>query len=276
MAFDGLRVISFESRRAGEIGELIRRNGGEPFVAPSMREVPLDRNDEAFAFGDRLLRGDFDMMIFLTGVGTRLLRQTLATRWAEDTFIDALRMLTVVARGPKPAAVLREMNVPIAVQVPEPNTWRELLKATESRPERRIAVQEYGKSNLEMLNALRARKAEVTTVRIYQWDLPEDLAPLREAIRRIGSGARSAVLFTTSVQVVHLFKVAEQDGLAGSVREGLERMAVASIGPTTSEALEEYGISPDLEPSHPKMGILVKETAERWRDLLARKRAGHA
>ena len=276
MAFDGLRVISFESRRANEIGELIRRNGGEPFVAPSMREVPLDRNDEAFAFGDRLLRGDFDMMIFLTGVGTRLLRQTLATRWAEDTFIDALRMLTVVARGPKPAAVLREMNVPIAVQVPEPNTWRELLKATESRPERRIAVQEYGKSNLEMLNALRARKAEVTTVRIYQWDLPEDLAPLREAIRRIGSGARSAVLFTTSVQVVHLFKVAEQDGLAGSVREGLERMAVASIGPTTSEALEEYGISPDLEPSHPKMGILVKETAERWRDLLARKRAGHA
>ena len=276
MAFDGLRVISFESRRAGEIGELIRRNGGEPFVAPSMREVPLDRNDEAFAFGDRLLRGDFDMMIFLTGVGTRLLRQTLATRWAEDTFIDALRMLTVVARGPKPAAVLREMNVPIAVQVPEPSTWRELLKATESRPERRIAVQEYGKSNLEMLNALRARKAEVTTVRIYQWDLPEDLAPLREAIRRIGSGARSAVLFTTSVQVVHLFKVAEQDGLAGSVREGLERMAVASIGPTTSEALEEYGISPDLEPSHPKMGILVKETAERWRDLLARKRAGHA
>ena len=274
MAFDGLRVISFESRRAAEIGELIRRNGGEPFLAPAVREVPLEKNDEAFAFGERLLRGDFDMMVFLTGVGTRLLRQTLATRWADGAFVDALRKLTVVARGPKPAAVLREMDVPIAVSVPEPNTWRELLKATEGRPERRIAVQEYGKSNPELLAGLRARKAEVSTVRVYQWDLPEDLDPMREAIRRIVSGARSAVLFTTSVQVVHLFKVAEQEGLADSVRDGLERMVVASIGPTTSEALEEYGVSPDLEPSHPKMGILVKETAERWRDLLGRKGAG--
>lgn len=276
MAFDGLRVIAFESRRANEIGELIRRNGGEPFLAPSMREVPLDQNNEAFAFAERLFRGDFDMMIFLTGVGTRLLRETLATRWPDANFGDALRKLTVVARGPKPAAVLREMNVPIAVNVPEPNTWREVIAATEKSPARSIAVQEYGKSNTALLDRLRARKAEVTTVRVYQWDLPEDTAPLREAIRRIGSGAGGAVLFTTSIQVVHLFRVAEEEGAEPALRAGLERMMVASIGPTTSEALEDYGISPDLEPSHPKMGILVKETADQWRDLLGRKRGGHA
>jgi len=274
MAFDGLRVIAFESRRANEIGELIRRNGGEPFLAPSVREVPLEKNDEAFVFGERLFRGDFDMMIFLTGVGTRLLRETLATRWPDENFADALRKLAVVARGPKPAAVLREMDVPIAVNVPEPNTWHELIAATEKRPERRIAVQEYGKSNQALLDRLRARKADVTTVRVYQWDLPEDTAPLREAIRRIGSGAGGAVLFTTSVQVVHLFRVAEEEGAEAALREGLERMMVASIGPTTSEALEDCGISPDMEPSHPKMGILVKEAAEQWRDLLGRKRGG--
>ena len=257
MAFDGLRVIAFESRRANEIAELIRRNGGEPFLAPAVREVPLEKNDQAFAFGDRLLRGDFDMMIFLTGVGTRLLRQTLATRWADETFSDALRMLTVVARGPKPAAALREMNVPIAVTVPEPNTWREVLTATEGRPERRIAVQEYGKPNTALLDRLRARGAEVTTVRVYQWDLPEDTTPLREAVRRIGSGAGGAVLFTTSVQVVHLFRIAGEEGMEPALREGLERMLVASIGPTTSEALEDCGISPDLEPSHSKMGMLM-------------------
>jgi uroporphyrinogen-III synthase len=274
VAFDGQRVIAFESRRANEIGELIRRNGGEAFLAPAVREVPLDQNDQAFAFGDRLLRGDFDMMIFLTGVGTRLLRQTLATRWAGETFSDALRMLTVVARGPKPAAVLHEMNVPIAVMVPEPNTWREVLSATEGRPERRIAVQEYGKANAALLDRLRARGAEVTAVRVYQWDLPEDTSPLREAIRRIGSGAGGTVLFTTSVQVVHLFRIAEEEGAETALRAGLERMLVASIGPTTSEALEDHGISPDLEPSHPKMGIFVKEAAEQWRDLLGRKRGG--
>jgi uroporphyrinogen-III synthase len=274
MAFDGLRVIAFESRRSNEIGELIRRHGGEPFLAPSVREVPLEKNDEALAFGERLFHGDFDMMIFLTGVGTRLLRDALATRWPADKFADALRTLTVVARGPKPAAVLREMNVPIAVAAPQPNTWHEVLKATEGRTERRIAVQEYGKSNTEFLDRLRARKADVTTVRVYQWELPEDTTALREAIRRIGSGAGGAVLFTTSVQVVHLFQVAEEEGVEPALRAGLERMMVASIGPTTSEALEDHGVSPDLEPSQSKMGIFVKETADQWRDLLGRKRGG--
>jgi uroporphyrinogen-III synthase len=50
-------------------------------------------------------------------------------------------------------------------------------------------------------------------------------------------------------------------------------MAVASIGPTTSEALEEFGIKPDLEPSHPKMGFLVQETAQQAAAILAKKRA---
>jgi uroporphyrinogen-III synthase len=165
------------------------------------------------------------------------------------------------------------MNVPIAVSVPEPNTWRELLKAVDGRPERRIAVQEYGKTNADLLNGLRSRGAEVTTVRVYQWDLPEDTGPLREAIRRIGNGQQLVVLFTTSVQVVHLFQIAAEEGLEASLPQRLNETLIASIGPTTTEALEDHGVPPDLEPSHPKMGILVKETAERWRDLLNRKRA---
>src|SRR3989475_10978942 len=39
-ALNGLRVVSFESRRAAEMAELIRNYGGEPIQAPSMREVP--------------------------------------------------------------------------------------------------------------------------------------------------------------------------------------------------------------------------------------------
>src|SRR5579864_6661559 len=188
MPLAGLRVLSFESRRANEIGELIRRAGGDPFVAPSMREAPIENNPEAFEFAERLFRGEFDMLIFLTGVGTRALDKVLATRYPPPALADALRNITIVARGPKPAAALREMQVPVTVTVPEPNTWRELLTAIAGRPERRIAVQEYGKSNPELLDGLRARGAEVTTVRVYQWDLPEDTEPLREAVRRIAEG----------------------------------------------------------------------------------------
>ncbi len=276
MPFDGLRVISFESRRATEMAELIRRQGGDPFVAPSMREAPIENNLEAFEFAERLFRGEFDLMIFLTGVGTRALYKVLASRYPQDQFAEALRKMAVAARGPKPLAALRELKVPVAVTAPEPNTWHELLAALDGRPEKRIVVQEYGKSNSELLEALRARGAEVTPVRVYQWDLPEDLTPLREAVHRIADGKADVALFTTSIQIPHLFRIAAEEQTEEPMRDALRRMAIASIGPTTSETLEEFGLSPDITPTHPKMGFLVKETAEQAAAILQRKRGTHA
>jgi uroporphyrinogen-III synthase len=241
-----------------------------------MRETPLENNEAAFEFAERLFRGEFDMMILLTGVGTRALNKALAMRFPAEAFAEALRKIIVVARGPKPAAAVREMQVPVTIAVPEPNTWRELLAATAHRGERRIAVQEYGKANPELLDGLRARGAEVTPVRIYQWDLPEDTGPLREAAKRIAGHQADVAMFTTSVQIDHLLRVASDLGLEVATLDGLRRMVVASIGPTTSEALEEYGITPDLTPSHPKMGFLVKETAEQASAILERKRGAYA
>jgi uroporphyrinogen-III synthase len=276
MPFDGLRVVSFESRRAVEMGELIRRQGGDPFVAPSMREAPIENNPEAFEFAERLFRGGFDLMIFLTGVGTRALDKVLASRYPPGKFAEALRKITVAARGPKPLAALREMQVPVTVTAPEPNTWRELLAALEGRAERKIAVQEYGKPNVELLDALRVKGAEVTAVRVYQWDLPEDVAPLREAVHRIAEGRADVAMFTTSIQIPHLFRIATEERLAEPMQQALRRMVIASIGPTTTETLEEFGLAPDITPSHPKMGFLVKETAEQAAAILQRKRGIHA
>jgi uroporphyrinogen-III synthase len=276
MVFQGLRVISFESRRATEIAELIRRQGGDPFVAPSMREAPIEDNPDAYAFAERLFADAFDMMIFLTGVGTRALDRALAADYPAGEFAAALRKITVVARGPKPVAALREMQVPVTIAVPEPNTWREVLAATEGRPEEHIAVQEYGKSNPELLDGLRARGVEVTPVRVYQWTLPDDTKPLLEAARRIAAGQSDVVMFTTSIQISHLFQIAAKAGLEKGLRDNLGRVAIASIGPTTTEALEEFGLAPDITPSHPKMGFLVKETAEQAAAILARKRMAHA
>src|SRR5262249_46415350 len=145
MPFDGLRVLSLESRRAIEIEKLIRARGGQPFVAPSMREVALEDNPAVFDFAERLFRGEFDLIIFLTGVCARLLNQVIETRHPAGRFAEALKKLPIVVRGPKPAAVMREWGVPIAVSVPEPNTWHEILAATEGRTEKNIVVQEYGR-----------------------------------------------------------------------------------------------------------------------------------
>jgi uroporphyrinogen-III synthase len=264
-------VLSLESRRAGEIEKLIRARGGDAFVAPSMREVPLEDNPQVFPFAERLFAGGFEMVLFLTGVGARHLNQILETRYPPGRFIEALRGVTIVVRGPKPAAVMREWNVPIAVTVPEPNTWREILAATAARPERRIAVQEYGRSSPELLDGLRARGAEVTTVPVYQWDLPVDTAPLREAVKRLAAGEFDVVLFTTSVQIPHLLRIAAEESVEPQALAALKKMVVASIGPTTSETLLEHGIPADFEPSHPRMGFLVAEIADRARAILQSK-----
>jgi len=271
MSFDGLRVLSLESRRAAEIETLIRRQGGDPFVAPSMREVPLAQNSAALVFAERLFDNQFEMLILLTGVGTRLLNQVIETRWAPGSFADALRRITVVARGPKPMAVMREWGVPVAVVVPEPNTWREVLAATEGRSEKRIAVQEYGRPSRELIDGLTARGAEVTSVPVYQWELPEDVGPLSEAVRRLAAGEFDVLLVTSSAQIEHLLRVAAELNLDDAVRKALKHIVTASIGPTTSETLAELGLPADFEPSHPKMGLLVNETAQQARRILQSK-----
>ncbi|HZU26487.1 MAG TPA: uroporphyrinogen-III synthase [Bryobacteraceae bacterium] len=276
MPFDGLRVVAFESRRAAEMAELIRRNGGEPFVAPSMREAPVESNDEALRFAERLFRGEFDLMVLLTGVGTRALAKVIDGRFGAGRFADALRQITVAARGSKPVAVLREMDIRPTLVAPEPNTWREMLDIIRPRPERRIAVQEYGRTNVDLLDGLRAIGAEVTTVRVYQWALPDDTGPLREAAHRIARDEFDVVLFTTSVQIAHLLTIAAEEGIEGDLQSGLARTVIASVGPTTTEGLAEHGLTPDFEPTHPKMGFLVKETADAAGTLLAKKRGARA
>jgi len=272
MGFSGLRVLSLESRRAVEIETLLRKQGAEPFAAPSMREVPIADNPDVLTFYDDLAAGVYDMVILLTGVGARAVDSILAPVHGAGAFAEQLKRVAVVPRGPKPQAVLREWGVPWAVSVPSPNTWRELLAAIEGRPERRVAVQEYGRSNEELLAALRARGCVVTPVRVYQWALPVDTAPLREAARRLAAGEFDAILLTTSMQLPHLLQVAEEEGLVPTIRASLERMAICSIGPTTSETLEGLGLRADMEPSLPKMGILVKEAGEQAGDIIARKR----
>jgi len=283
--FDGLRVLALESRRAAELAKLITTYGGEPLVAPSMREVPLESNKEALAFAAALLAGEFDMVIFLTGVGTRTLLGVVETVHDRGKYIAALQRVKVVARGPKPVAALREIGITPAILAPEPNTWHELLGALDdagkASPElglrgARVAVQEYGVSNPELLAGLRERGAQVTRVPVYQWALPHDLAPLRSAIMAIAEGTVDVAFFTTAVQAIHLFQVAAEMKLEEAVRDGLSRAMVASIGPTTSEELRRRGIQADFEPSHPKMGYLVKEAAEQAAELLRRKRQGTA
>jgi uroporphyrinogen-III synthase len=275
--FGNLRVLSLESRRSREMGLLIANNGGQVTAVASTREIPSGPNAEESAFAADLVQGRFQVVIFMTGVGTRALAQAIEPECPREKLVAALSKVKVVARGPKPVAVLREFGVPITLLVPEPNTWREILQALDQNAETiplrgaRVAVQEHGVPSRELYAGLAERGAHVFAVPVYKWAPPEDTEPLREAIRSLALGMFDVVLFTSSVQVHHLFRFADEMGQHQEVAARLRRTVVGSIGPVTSETLREYGIAPDLEPSHPKMGFLVKETAERSAELLRQK-----
>jgi uroporphyrinogen-III synthase len=278
-SFNGLRVLSLESRRATEIEKLIRTYGGEPIVVPAMREVGLESNQQALEFAAKLLEGGYDLVIFMTGMGVRALVEIAQTRFDRAKILTALRKVQIVARGAKPSTALRELKIPVHVTSEDPSTWRELLKAIDaafggSLAEMRVAIQEYGASNPELLAELSNRSRELTKVPVYQWALPEDLQPLRECILGVLNSVVDVILFMTAVQVIHLFQVAEQMGMQEDLREALRKTVVLSIGPTTSEELAHYGVEPDFEPSRPKMGFLVNEAAQYSSRLLEKKRNG--
>jgi len=273
--FAGRTVLAFESRRSAEIAKLIANYGGRPMLAPATKEVPAQNSADLPRFVDALRGGKIDLAIFLTGVGTRALARAVEPYCSRDEFVAWLSRVPVLARGPKPVAALKELGIPIQYTVPEPNTWREILQTLDQNrvplQKRVVAVQEHGIPSPELLQGLKERGAEILAIHVYDWALPDDLAPLRNAIAALQSQSVDVVLFTAGVQVHHLMQVAEQLNAREPVVAALQGAMVTSIGPVTSEALGEYGIHADLEPTHPKMGFLVKESAEHfWKSHLAR------
>ncbi len=275
MAFNGMTVAAFESRMATEITRMIERCGGRPLVAPVLREVPLEDNRRAQEFGVRLMVGRVDVLILLTGVGVTALFDLLKARCSWPSIVAALEGTVIVARGPKPVAALKRLGLQATLTVPEPNTWVDLISVLDQhRPVTglRVAVQEYGVSNPDLVKALEQRGAEVFPVPIYKWALPEDLGLIRLALDQIIAGRVQVILITNAAQVDHVMRVLEQDGKMEQFRTAIEKLVVASIGPTASERLRHFDWPVDVEPSHPKMGILVKEVAERTMRILDRKR----
>lgn len=263
--FNGVRVLSLESRRSEEAGRLIRTYGGEPIAAPAMREIPLKSDGPVIEFARALEAGAFDLVVFTTGVGVYSLIKTVSEHMDRDNFLGALRSVRIAARGPKSSSALRALGVPVTVAAAEPFTWRSLMQAIErtygdALSGMKIAIQEYGAANPEFLSALAAKGSLVTRVPVYQWALPENVEPLREAIKALAEKRVDVALFMNAAQVAHLFLMAERMESTDTLRYGLRSTVIASIGPSTTEGLSVYGLTPDFEPSQSKMGFLSRKS----------------
>lgn len=276
--FNGLTVAAFESRMAAEMTRLIERHGGKPLVAPALREIPLEDNSSALRFGENLLTEGLDVLILLTGAGTTTLFEVLHSRHSKRTIADALKNTVLIARGPKPVAALKALGLQPTLTVPEPNTWIDVISTLDAHHPLnglRVAVQEYGLPNRDLLEALKQRGATVIAVPVYRWALPEDTAPLKQVLGEIVTGHVHVMLVTNAAQIDHVMEVSHQEGTTAQLREACRKLVVASIGPTASERLRSHGLTVDFEPSHGKMGILVKECSEQAHAILLNKNGPH-
>lgn len=272
--FSDITVAAFESRMAPEMARLIERYGGRPLVTPVLRELPIEDNPTALRFGIRFIEGQVDILILMTGIGTTALFEILRSRHPMSSIMVGVKRTAIVARGPKPVAALKALGITPTLVVPEPNTWVDVVSTLdEYRPVKglRVAVQEYGVSNPDLLESLRTRGADVFPVPVYKWGLPEDLTALRQTLDHVMAGKVQGLLLTNAMQIDHVMQVLEQDGTVEPFRAALKRVVVASIGPTASERLRHYDWPVDFEPSHSKMGILVKEASEQLQTLLQSK-----
>jgi uroporphyrinogen-III synthase len=272
----GLRVALFESRFGGEFENLVRKQGAEPLLGPTLVEAPLELGAELEQFITRLRARELSVFMVLTGVGTRKLVNLIAPRMEREELRGLLAELTVCARGPKSVGALRELGVKAQVVAPEPHTWESLLDALlayTSIEGKHVALQQYGIPHERLTRALEEHGAHVQQVPVYRWQLPEDTGPLENVVRALCAGSVDVILFTSGPQAGVLVQIAGRMGVEPELRAALARVALGSVGPSCSEAMRSLSLVPDFEPEHGKMGHLVLEAARKVPEVLAQKRS---
>ena len=250
-----------------EMGTLIERNGGVPYPAPVLQEIHLGETVEVRTLVDDICSGTVQVMVFQTGVGTKALFDSAASQGREAEMLEALTTATVIARSPKPAAILRRNKVHIDHMPPEPFTSADLLVEIDGLDlsGKNVAIQAYGGPNSQLTQALEKRGATVREVSLYKWGLPEDVTPVLGLIDALESGQIDALAFTSQIQIGNLLSIAANAGREASLRNILAEGpgVVASVGPVCTKRMLEAGFRVDVEPDHPHMGSLILALAQR-------------
>jgi uroporphyrinogen-III synthase len=263
---ENISVAILEHRFTKEFSTLFEKLGATVYACPLLEEKPVENREELQTFVRHVLDGQIDMMIFLTGVGARFLVAESESMGERDAFLQALGNMTIVVRGPKPVAALRQLGLRAHV-TPENPTTEGVIEALRSQDlhGRRVGIQLYGTPNPQLVSALEAKGASVRPVQVYAYGAAADSGAVTTLIGRILDGNVRVIAFTSQPQVRMLFDFATQSNVADALRNALNtKVAVASIGEVTSRALQENGIVPRIVPAQSKMAALVQAVGEHF------------
>ena len=261
----GYTVAVTAARRKEELGALLDRRGARVVYAPAIRIVPLSDDTELVAATREVLSKPVDLVIATTGVGFRGWLEA-ADAW-DLPLVEHLKDARVLARGPKARGAIRGGGL-VDAWSPESESSAEVLSHLLSGAEgplegRRIVVQLHGDPLPDLVTGLRQTGAEVLTVPVYRWVLPEDVAPVHRLVASVIAGGIDAVTFTSAPAAASLLAVAEEDGKREELVAALrERVMVIAVGPVTAGPLDAAGI-PSFQPERARLGALAREVVAR-------------
>lgn len=264
LPLENVTVGIAEHRYTKEFSTLFERLGAEVYACPLIEETPVQNREELQEFIRVVVSGNLDFMIFLTGVGARMLVAEAESIGQKESFLDALARLLVVARGPKPQVALRQLGVRIDIS-PEIPTSEGVIEALRSKElsGQRVGVQLYGTPNPLLVSALEGRGADVKTVQVYSYGIVADLTAVDALIEKVLNNEIQVLAFTSAPQVRTLFDGAGQLGKTEALQKSLnDGVIVAAIGDVTRRTLKERGVAPKIIPKQPKMGPFAQAIAE--------------
>jgi len=261
----GRRIVVPETRELGQLLRMLEERGADTIPCPmiAIRDPTDPKPVETWL--RRFVTGTCSDLVLMTGEGLRRLLSFARRLDLEPTFLTALGAARKITRGPKPVRALREIGLAADMPANEPTT--EGVIATLQRHDltgHRVGVQLYPRdSNERLLRFLECAGAEADPVLPYVYASEVDDARVVAVIAEMAAGQIDAIAFTSAPQVRRLRDVARAFGREAELRQGLERVVVAAIGPVVAAELEALGVRVNVTPRDKTffMKPLVRELA---------------
>lgn len=242
------RIAVPESRELDVFATLLERRGASVLRCPlvDIRDAP--DSGPVLEWLCTFCAGGCDDLLLFTGEGLRRLLSVIEHQAPElhESFVAQLSTVRIIARGPKPGRVLRELGLkPTLVADPATTPGMIALLQTLDLNGRRVGVQLYGtEPNTLMMDFLAGAGAQALPVWPYVYADAAADAEVLALIEAMQQGQVDAIAFTSLQQVERLFRLTKPDRL----KQALGRTVVAAIGPVVADALRTHGVEPQVVP----------------------------
>jgi uroporphyrinogen-III synthase len=267
LSLAGFTVGITADRRWEEQAELLQRRSCAVLHGPTIRTLPVGPDEELFEVTERLLVRRPDYVVANTGIGMRAWIAAAESWGLGEPLLSMFNDSQVFARGPKASAAMHQAGVNVTAKAGSERLDELIGMLIEADVRgRTVAFQRHGDESPDAMAQLRAAGATVIEVPVYRWILPVDLEPALGLVEAIVSGSVQAVTFTSAPAVRNLFLIAEENGLAKSVRAALNgKVLPMTVGPVCAAAAVESGISNPLVPDRFRIGPMIRTLTEALR-----------